>query len=749
MALGSASVDGLMSGLDTSGIIQSLANIQRKPIALLTDRRTSAANKLSVYQSLTGQLLALQTRAASLAGGSMFNARRTGVSDSSFLLASAAAGTANGSYAVRVEQLAQAHKVTSGAVADADTALGLAGDIMLNGKVVSVQEGDSLRDLRDAVNNAQAGVTAVLVRISADEYRLTLTGSRTGSDGAIDLTEANGTNILLGLGLLDGVATAKHATTNGMQSDIIGAANQPVAALLGLTAPPVGTVRVDGVEVAIDLAADSLADIALRISNLVPDVTGAVHTAEGGFRLSITGDGHTPVVEDDGGVFQALGVLRQGYAEVVQEAQNAVFFVDGYRIERSTNSIDDVIEGVSMDLLKADPEKTVTLTVATNHDAAVNSLSSLISEYNSIINTLNSGQQFDAETNQGGIFFGDYSILMLQDGLYQSVFQRPTVISGDTRLLSHIGISLERNGIISLNEQALRQAVSNDPQGVLALLSASTSAGHDEVQVTAVTASTAESGAAGYGIVITQAATRATATSAEMTAGIEQQETLTINGTYTVSLAAGISLEQARDRLNSVFEGNGLGMTAAVVDNRLQISTNSFGSSRQITIRSSLDSGVGGTDLGGVVAGATTTYTGRDVAGTINGQAAEGSGQWLTAVTGPAAGLQIQYSGTTTGDKGVVHVNKGLAGRLADYLSGVTATQTGLMSRATEQISDRIENIGNEIKRLEEGVQKYVERMHMKFAAMEGILAKNAATQEYLTSQLLSLQNSGVINSRR
>lgn len=741
MALGATSIDGLISGLDTTNLINSLADIRRKPISLLTKRQTQRAGELQAYQTLTARLQALQANAAVLSSGEAFKARSISASQPGRLLASASAGASVGSYAVSVEQLAGAHKIAAATVADPTAALGYEGDIRLNGKTISLTAGDSLNTLREAINSAAAGVSASLLRISATENRLVLTALKSGADHAIHLGEANAAGIWQGLGLAGGAPVTRHALERGLASDSLTSNTAAVGEQLKLSGPVAGTVKVNGVEVAVDLATDSLQDLASRISSTVGGVTASVAAAPGGgFRLEIVGDEGAPVLEDDGGVWQALGVQSTAPANELAAARNAQLKVDGYLIERNTNSIDDAIAGVSLDLLQAAPGDTFTLQVSPNSTAGVNALQQLVSAFNSVVDTLNAGLQWNSEASEGGAFFGDMAILNIQQGLHDAAINPVGLLGGGgLNLPSQLGLSLGETGRLVLNESVLREVMASDPEGLQGLLTTRGQAASDEVLFDSATDFTNASGSAGYAINITRAATRATTRSSELSAGITQDETLTINGKYSLTLRAGETLEQASDRLNTVFAGADIGLQASVEGDRLQIQSRFYGSAYKIDLQSSLSAGEGGTDLGGALAGEVQRTTGQDVAGTINGQAATGWGQWLTADAGAAKGLKLKVTATTTGDKGVVHVNQGLASRLAGYLTRITDPGEGLMSRATTGVSDDITAIEAEKKRLEASVAAYVERLQLKFAAAEGIMARNKATQDYLTAQVQTI----------
>lgn len=746
MASGTTSVDGLYSGLDTTSLIESLAAIRRKPIELLATRVSDRQTALTSYQSLTAQVLALQTYAAGLADGSVFGNRSVSVSDSSAVLASAASGTALGSYDLRVEHLAQAHKLTSGVVADADAALGFSGDFRLNGRTLSLDAADDLYAVRDAINSAGAGVSATILTVSSTEHRLVLNALQTGVDNAVQLAEANGDGFLQSLGLLNGTVTARHALTDGVASDYLSSSQTAVGGLLGLSRPPSGTIAVNGVEVNVDLATDSLQDLADRLNASGAGVTATVaaETTDGvtTYRLELTGAGGAPVLTDATGALEALGVQQHGVANELRAAQNSRIYVDGYAVERATNQLDDVIDGLSLDLVKTTGEDTLTLTVSSNTANAVTALQQMVKSYNSIVGAINSGMAFDTDTAEGGVFFGDYSVINIQSDLYSAAMDPVASLAGTYTLPSQLGLSVDENGLLALDTGVLQEALASDPEAVTALLGTSGTASSTEVSFVSATSNTADSGRTGYAVNLSQAATRATLQSRDLSGGLTQAETLTLNDNCRVTLQAGDSLQTAADKLNAAITGAGLGLTAVVSEGRLQVESRFYGSHYQVRISSSLDQGAGGTDLGGATAGTVSSAVGRDVQGTINGETATGYGQFLTGTSGAVKGLKLQITSTTTGDKGAVTISRGLASRLAAYAASATAETTGVLTQATGAVSGTIDDLQEQIKRLEEGVTDYTDTLKTKFATAEGLLARNTTIMSYLQGQLQGLSSS-------
>jgi flagellar hook-associated protein 2 len=748
MGLGATSIDGLMSGLDTASIISSLAEVQSRPLALVTKHITKRQSDLQAYQSLSAKLLTLRTSASSLASGAALSARSAVVSAADAVVVSASSGAAVGQYQLVVNNLAEAHKISSGAIADADADLGYSGEFRLNGKSIAVSSSDSLSDLSKSINAAQAGVSASIITVSSTDHRLVLRSQSTGTENAIDLAQVSG-SLLKSIGLVNDVTTAKHPLSGGVVSDTMDSQTSPVGVAFGLTASPAGTIKINGTEVAVDTGKMSLQDVATGINEQVSGVTASVTATGTGaytrYALQLTGDdGTPPAIADDQHVLEAMGMLKHGVANELQAAEDAKIELDGYTVTRSSNSLDNVLEGVSLDLKQADPGRTISLTVSANNQAAINALQQVVNDYNSVVSAINAGNSFNSDTRSGGVFFSDPSILNLQAGLAERALAPALGGGSSLTTMSQIGLSTDRYGMLSLNTGTLQEALENHPEGVMRLFTTQGETTDDTVEFVSSTSATSASKAGGYAINVTQAATKASAQTTAFAGGLAQDETLVINEKYTISLQAGMTPQQVADHLNSILSGNRLPLTASVVDDRVQLQSSFYGSNYGFSIKSSLADGLGGTDLGGASDGQLQTYYGQNVAGTIGGFKAEGYGQWLTGTEGAANGLKLTITGDTTGDRGSVKLSQGFASRLSNYAQQVTGTDTGLVTRATTAVTEEIDALTEQAKTMQDGVDRYVEQMQLKFAAMEGVLAKNKSMLSYLTSQLSGLKGVSV-----
>lgn len=194
------SFGGLGNGVDFGQVVTELVKVQRQPIDKLTAAKLDLQKKLTDYGQLGTKLLALQSAASQLRFPSSFDQSTSTVSDEKVLTAQSSAGAGTGSYTVQVTQLAKAHQITNKAakaVSSTTDAIvsGGAGTFTFkvgsgSNQVVTLNTGATLDDLRSAINDLGAGVTASVINTgteSSPAYRLTLTATDSGATNVISI----------------------------------------------------------------------------------------------------------------------------------------------------------------------------------------------------------------------------------------------------------------------------------------------------------------------------------------------------------------------------------------------------------------------------------------------------------------------------------------------------------------------------------------------------------------------------------
>ncbi len=428
----STTVDGIISGLETTSIIEALVSSIKAPADVIQDRVDTSTSKLSAIQSLSAAVLSVQVAAQALGSSDVFNANSVSSSNSTIVQASATTDAEEGSYTISVQQLATAMQVSSSETntfSSQSTELGLEGDILVNGEVVSLKSTDTLTDVAARINNAGAGVNASVVQVKEGEFRLSITSSNMGEEG-LTLANAGSANILESLYLkTNGTDTIKNSITNGAASDALSSKTGVVSTLMGLeSTPPSGTVTIangtGSISVDIDLSTDSLDDIATAINSAATAAgssisASVVQNSDGNYQLEITsGDATTPTFTDSNNVLETLGVVTSSFTQVDQEGNDAEFTVNGLSITRSSNTITNVIEGVTLSLRTADnPDTNVTITVSSDRSEATDALENFVDAYNSVITYMDTVASYNSESGEAGILLGDSSLRNVQSAL--------------------------------------------------------------------------------------------------------------------------------------------------------------------------------------------------------------------------------------------------------------------------------------------------------------------------------------------
>ena len=329
MALSTNLISGLSSGFDWRTMIDQLIAIDSKPVELVEAQKTKYEEQLAEWQSFNSTLLSLKSSAQALSDPDDFYVYTSSMtSDSStvdaedLLSVSTSSSASPGSYSIQVSNIASAQKLSSSAFSSFSEALGsdYSGDIIINGRVISITENDGLDDIRNRINNANSGsnptgVTASIISYSSNDYRLILTSNDTGADG-ISLQNGSSSDILELFGWKDDSSSVKNSITGGAKSDTFTSSTQDMKTLLGLSTTQSGTIQVAGQNVAIDLSADSLEDIKTKIDALTGVSASLKTKTENGiteYTLQIDG---TQTFVDDQNILETMGILTKGVSDV-------------------------------------------------------------------------------------------------------------------------------------------------------------------------------------------------------------------------------------------------------------------------------------------------------------------------------------------------------------------------------------------------------------------------------------------------
>ena len=161
----------------------------------------------------------------------------------------------------------------------------------------------------------------------------------------------------------------------------------------------------------------------------------------------------------------------------LQKAQDAKFNFNGIDITRSSNSVDDLIIGVTFNLNNVDEKNSTTgalkesvITIGKDTDAVVKSLKSMVTAYNDLISNISTATSYDRENGVAGTLNGMSEITGIKRKL-QNLFESS---NSDGKSLQSFGFSFTEKGVLSVDESKLKDTISKDYEGFKSFFTNST-----------------------------------------------------------------------------------------------------------------------------------------------------------------------------------------------------------------------------------------------------------------------------------
>ena len=723
---------GVGSGIDVDSIVSQLMQIESFPLQRLQTQQIILQNKQQLYSQFRSSLVSLNAASSSLNAAGTFNPIKAQSSKSEVATLSAAATATAGTYELTVSKLAQSQKLSSIAQTSTSAPLGHTGNFVINGKAINVTATDTLTNIASKINEAGAGVTASLLNGGEGSAYLTLTSTKSGAKGALQMSDLTGTT-LSSLGIIGGAPAIRDLVDpTTVRSFGLSSSTESIGNLLGQSAS--GLFRIGVTDIAVDFANDSLQDIADRVNLAGTGATASVVTAtENGkttHKLQITGPGIPGDLSDPNGLLENIGFYQRPAANQLIAAQDAEFTIDGFAMTSATNTVADVIPGVTVTLLKANsatPE-TSTLTLTKDFEKIKDSLKDFQKAYNSVVDFIKNNSAFDSETFDSGPLFGDSMASQVESTLADILFTN--VGSGTLQNLAQLGFGMDQAGKLTLDEAIVDTTLASNLDGVKNLLMSTGTSTNSLLKYVSSSSKTIDSGQAGYVVDITQVATKTTLfASKEQTMPNAGGELLTFSGSafgsqsINLYVDAGSSLADLVTKINNDSRLKNE-ISASIVGGHLNIESIRFGSPGRFTVVSNLAAGPDNSGIG--VATESVRTDGLDVAGTINGEAATGSGQFLLGNTGNTTteGLQVQYTGNTLGVVGNVGFTRGVASLIGYRMDSFTDSVNGLFTSTDKSLSDQISDLSKRIEDFQEQLTLRESTLRRRYAAMESAIAQ-------------------------
>lgn len=151
---------------------------------------------------------------------------------------------------------------------------------------------------------------------------------------------------------------------------------------------------------------------------------------------------------------------------------DAALRVDGISITRPSNQIADLIQGLTLDLRRAEPGTLIGLELRPNQEAIIEAVSGFVTQYNAFVDTLNAVAGFKGVGAEQPALFGDAAARGIANRLRAEIAAGASDPEGAFSALSEIGVRLGVDGKLTLDQEALKGALAQDLSGVAALFGA-------------------------------------------------------------------------------------------------------------------------------------------------------------------------------------------------------------------------------------------------------------------------------------
>jgi flagellar hook-associated protein 2 len=230
----------------------------------------------------------------------------------------------------------------------------------------------------------------------------------------------------------------------------------------------------------VDSSNNTLSGIASAINSAAgnPGVTATVINGTDGAHLvlssTLTGAANTlQVTETDGG--NSLAALTYGTANTgnytqLAAAQDAQFTISGVPHTSTSNSIDDALDGVTINLTgTTSGTNTVSLTVANDTSAIQSNVEDFVKAYNTMVGSIASLNSYDATTGTAGPLLGDALLSGIQNEIRTTLYSVVNTGSSTYNSLASVGITTNSDGTLSFNSTKFNTAMAAAPGAVSSL----------------------------------------------------------------------------------------------------------------------------------------------------------------------------------------------------------------------------------------------------------------------------------------
>jgi flagellar hook-associated protein 2 len=447
---------------------------------------------------------------------------------------------------------------------------------------------------------------------------------------------------------------------------------------------------------------------------------------------------------------QAFATSSLGALNTTTASQNAVISIGGpggYEVVSGSNQVAGLLPGVTVNLAQASTSP-VTISVSPDGTQLATNVQALVTAANQVLSTISTDTAYNPTTNTSGPLNGAVTLTGLAQQILAAVGTAvgTSAAGSDGTAGESAGLAITAQGTITFNQSAFEAAYAKNPAAVQAMF---TEGGTFSPATPSLTGAASVAGAnddtrpGAYTVTVSQSAAQAVDTGAATwsapTSSLSSAETYSVTDgteTATYAAAAGESIASVISGLNTALAGAGIGASAALVGSagsyQVQLTSALYGSGASFSVSTS-----GADQLGLTTSG--STYTGVDVAGTIDGIAATGFGQDLSLQSpgDPANGLVVAVAATGISSPttlGTINYAPGFAQGLAHIAKVSSLAPNGLVPVTITGLQGTLSEVNSEITQQQQLVATQQAALTQEFSNLEQTLAKLQSTSTFLNA---------------
>lgn len=510
-------MDSVLTTDNINSMISSYVSNETNRLISPVQTKTKWYQSLSTaYGTLSSKLLTLKTLLSDFnqtGNDSIFRVKTAASSNSDFVSASATGIAAAGAYNLSVSQLAKndllvsqefdsaaANGITGTHTFSIKTGDGEGGEFTSN---IDVTFSDSetnqsvMQKIRDAINSDQATVNSDVKSASASYTGGTATFN-INVNGTEESVTVNGGGTYSDL--LDEAVANINSNVSGVTAEKVIDPNNPDNVSLKIT----GKDSSKYISISQESGFDIVSDLNIAVTNekgasgIV--IASAFSPSSGKTQFSLSSkntglDFRITDLSDDGSstglsaIGLNLGTDRPSfdqatnpdtpgylYADISDNTLlNSRFTFNGLNIQRNSNVIDDIAEGVTFTLnsVMQSTDPAVNISVATDSASIRSKIEDFISKFNDVYTYIKSQSTFGSDNR--GVFAGDSNASSLTTMLGSITYSAvPGISSGDLKMLSQLGIAFNSSTGLSITDSSkLDDAITNNTSQVESLFNSS------------------------------------------------------------------------------------------------------------------------------------------------------------------------------------------------------------------------------------------------------------------------------------